>query len=148
MNFNLTSRLKRCSPWAMGQTPRSPPQHGERPLRGVCTILWVKPKLILLWHWFQESSKLLHELSIEESYIETRSSSFNLGCVIGWYVGPSGVRALPLAAGINAGGHYFGPSGVCELPLAAGINVGGHYFRYIGPSGAVQTVSDSRRPLF
>ena len=23
-------------------------------------------------------------------------------------VGPSGVRALPLAAGINVGGHYFG----------------------------------------
>ena len=25
-------------------------------------------------------------------------------------LGPSGVRALPLAAGINEGGHYFGPS--------------------------------------
>ena len=25
-------------------------------------------------------------------------------------IGPSGVRALPLAAGINEGGHYFGPS--------------------------------------
>ena len=24
--------------------------------------------------------------------------------------GPSGVRALPLAAGIYVGGHYFGPS--------------------------------------
>ena len=24
--------------------------------------------------------------------------------------GPSGVRALPLAAGINVGGQYFGPS--------------------------------------
>ena len=46
-------------------------------------------------------------------------------------IGPSGVRALPLAAGINVGGHYkwhFGPSGVRALPLAAGINVGGHYF--------------------
>ena len=46
-------------------------------------------------------------------------------------IGPSGVRALPLAAGINEGGHYFaylGPSGVRVLPLAAGINVGGHYF--------------------
>ena len=45
-------------------------------------------------------------------------------------IGPSGVRALPLAAGINVGGHYkwhFGPSGVRALPLAAGINVGGHY---------------------
>ena len=41
--------------------------------------------------------------------------------------GPIGVRALPLAAGINVGGHYFGPSGVRALPLAAGINVGGHY---------------------
>ena len=31
----------------------------------------------------------------------------------------------------------FGPSGVRTLPLAAGINEGGHYFRYIilfGPS--------------
>jgi hypothetical protein len=44
-------------------------------------------------------------------------------------IGPSGVRALSLAAGINVGGHYFGPSGVRALPLAAGINVGGHYFR-------------------
>ena len=40
---------------------------------------------------------------------------------------------------------YDGPSGVRALPLAAGTNEGGHYF---GPSGAVQTVSDSRRPLF
>ena len=45
-------------------------------------------------------------------------------------IGPSGVRALPLAAGINECGHYFGPSGVRALPLAAGINEGGHYFRY------------------
>ena len=27
-----------------------------------------------------------------------------------------------------------GPSGVRALPLAAGINEGGHYFRYFGPS--------------
>ena len=27
-------------------------------------------------------------------------------------IGPSGVRALPLATGINIGGHYFGPSEV------------------------------------
>jgi hypothetical protein len=27
-----------------------------------------------------------------------------------------------------------GPSGVRALPLAAGINKGGHYFRYFGPS--------------
>ena len=45
-------------------------------------------------------------------------------------IGPSGLRALPLSAGINVGGHYkwhFGPSGVRALHLAAGINVGGHY---------------------
>ena len=62
------------------------------------------------------------------------------------------MRALSLAAGRNEGGHYFryfGPSGVRALPLAAGTNEGGHYFAYIfGPSGAVQTVSDSSRPLF
>ena len=49
-------------------------------------------------------------------------------------IGPNGVRALPLAAGINEGGHYFRyfcPSGVRALPLAAGINEGGHYFRYL-----------------
>ena len=52
--------------------------------------------------------------------------------------GPSGVRALPLAAGINVGGHYFryfGPSGVRALPLAAGIHIGGHYFRYFSTFG-------------
>ena len=38
-------------------------------------------------------------------------------------IGPSGVRALPLTADINVGGHYFGPSEVRALPLAAGINV-------------------------
>ena len=44
------------------------------------------------------------------------------------------MRALPLAAGRNKGGHYFiGPSGVRALPLAAGTNEGGHYFRYIFP---------------
>jgi hypothetical protein len=43
-------------------------------------------------------------------------------------IGLSRVRALPLAAGINEGGHYFGPSGVLALPLAAGINEGGHYW--------------------
>ena len=26
---------------------------------------------------------------------------------VGQKIGPSGVRALPLAAGINVGGHYF-----------------------------------------
>ena len=49
-------------------------------------------------------------------------------------IGPSGVRAMPLAAGTYEGGHYFryffGPSGVRALPVAAGTNEGGHYFRY------------------
>ena len=66
------------------------------------------------------------------------------------YFGPSEVRALPLAAGMNEGGHYWpeqsacaalgcrqkrrwplftiGPSGVRALPLAAGMNEGGHYW--------------------
>ena len=48
--------------------------------------------------------------------------------VFQYIFGPSGVRALPLAACINEGGHYFGPSGVRALPLAAGINIGSHYF--------------------
>ena len=44
------------------------------------------------------------------------------------------MRALPLAAGINEGGHYFryfGPSRVRALPLASGANEGGHYFRQL-----------------
>ena len=36
--------------------------------------------------------------------IQTGKESLNI------VIGPSGVRALPLAAGINEGGHYFGPS--------------------------------------
>ena len=31
----------------------------------------------------------------------------------------------------------FAPSGVRELPLAAGINVGGHYFRYFSTSSSL-----------
>jgi hypothetical protein len=68
-------------------------------------------------------------------------------------IGPSGVRALPFAAGMKEGGHYFRyffsflflpplfktTEGVdvgfhifawAPKPLAAGINEGGHYFRY------------------
>ena len=69
-------------------------------------------------------------------------------------IGPSGVRALPLAAGINVGGHYFryfGPSGVRALPLAAGINVGGHYFRYWSERSACAALgcwNTHRWPLF
>ena len=51
-------------------------------------------------------------------------------CNSKFHLGPSGVPARPLAAGINVGGHdkwHFGPSGVRVLPLAAGIDVGGHY---------------------
>ena len=66
------------------------------------------------------------------------------------YFGPSGVRALPLAAGINVGGHYFryfGPSGVRALPLAAGTNEGGHYFAYIFPLvvGVTTVIQNHRR---
>jgi hypothetical protein len=45
-------------------------------------------------------------------------------------IGPSGVRALALAGGVNVGGHYFryfGLSRVRALLLAAGRNEGGHY---------------------
>ena len=35
-------------------------------------------------------------------------------------VGPSGVRALPLAAGINEGGHYFR---YCQAQLQLAISV-------------------------
>ena len=65
-------------------------------------------------------------------------------------IGPSEVRALPLAAGINVCGHYFGPSGVHALPLAAGLNVGGHQFRYILVSSVCvrhRRLSDTMVPL-
>ena len=43
--------------------------------------------------------------------------------------GPSEVRALPLAAGINVSGHYWSERSAC----ASGQHSGGHYFRYFGP---------------
>ena len=33
-----------------------------------------------------------------------------------------------------------GPSGVCALPLAAGLNEGGHYFRYFSSSSSCYLV--------
>ena len=81
----------------------------------------------------------------------TGSNSVFVGLGIPWIIGPSGVRALPLAAGINEGGHYFGPSGAVQTvsdsrrPLLVRaalcrrcLTAVGHYF---GPSGAVQTFS-------
>ena len=47
--------------------------------------------LHIYWHGFQS-----HILNIPQS-VEAHISR----------IGPSGVRALPLAAGINEGGHYF-----------------------------------------
>ena len=41
-----------------------------------------------------------------------------------------------------------GPSGVRALPLAAGINEGGHYFRYFGPSVLRAPAEQLRWPLF
>ena len=38
-------------------------------------------------------------------YVFRSVHSWSLGCLINF--GPSGVRALPLAGGINEGGHYF-----------------------------------------
>ena len=38
------------------------------------------------------------------------------------------------AIGESKFGLRIGPSGVRALPLAAGINEAGHYFRYFGPS--------------
>ena len=39
-------------------------------------------------------------------------------------IGPSRVRALPLAAGINEGGHYWSERSAC----ANSQHLGGHYF--------------------
>ena len=55
-------------------------------------------------------------------------SFYSLPFILSISFGPSGVCALPLAAGINEGGYYFGPNGVRALALAAGINKGGHYW--------------------
>jgi hypothetical protein len=63
-------------------------------------------------------------------WITTLIGNFTINQSIKNYIGPSRVSALPLAAGINVGGHYkwqFGPGGVRALPLVAGINAGGHY---------------------
>jgi hypothetical protein len=39
----------------------------------------------------------------------------------------------------------FGPSGVCALPLAAGINEGGHYFRYFYFLGVTTAIQNHKR---
>jgi hypothetical protein len=45
--------------------------------------------------------------------------------------GPSGVRALPLAAGINVGGHYKWYFWSERSACASGQHLGGLYFAYI-----------------
>ena len=49
-----------------------------------------------------------HLLSLEDRQTVPRASgTFNFVCIFRLETfGPSGVRALPLAAGINVGGHY------------------------------------------
>ena len=54
--------------------------------------------------------KLVQIISGKEAY--PAKLAFNIGFKE-TNIGPSGVRALPLAAGINEGGHYFGPSVLC-----------------------------------
>ena len=53
---------------------------------------------------------------IEQLFLSERSACAALGCwhkpkwplfLIFFFFGSSGVRSLPLAAGINEGGHYF-----------------------------------------
>ena len=44
--------------------------------------------------------------------------------------------------------HLIGPSGVRALPLAAGINEGGHSFRYFGLSVLRAPAEQLRWPLF
>ena len=46
------------------------------------------------------------------------------------YFGPSEVCTTSGAIQVSHYFRYFGPSGVRALPLAAGRNEGGHYFRY------------------
>ena len=48
-------------------------------------------------------------------------------------IGPSGVRALPLAAGINEGGHYFRyifPLGTAIIKTPEGVIVGFQIFAW------------------
>jgi hypothetical protein len=70
-------------------------------------------KICKIMHWGEESSPKIKEsqyrcITIIEEEI---------------YLGPSGVCALPLAAGIKLG---IGPS---EVRATSGQHLGGHYFR-------------------
>ena len=53
-----------------------------------------------------------------------------------------------LVASFESFRALIGPSGVRALPLAAGINEAGHYFRYIGPSALRAPAEQLRWPLF
>ena len=57
--------------------------------------------------------------------------------------GPSGVRAPAVSTQVAT----IGPSGVCALPLAAGTNEGGHYFRYFSTFlvGVTTVIQNHRR---
>ena len=41
--------------------------------------------------------------------------------------------------------RFFGPSGVLALPLAAGTNEGGHYFRYIFGSSVLRAPAEQTK---
>ena len=52
-------------------------------------------------------------------------------------IGPSGVRALPLAAGINVGGHYFWYINLFLVSLATVVKIPegvvvGFFFKSVG----------------
>ena len=49
----------------------------------------------------------LQTLHFTSPHSNTAKRGSRLCCVVFFIFGPSGVRALPLAAGINEGGHYF-----------------------------------------
>ena len=56
--------------------------------------------------------------------------------------------AQSLAREFGPLGVHVGPSGVRALPLAAGINEGDHYFRYFGTSVLRAPAEQLRWPLF
>ena len=73
-------------------------------------------------------------------------------CIQTWVVGKIIIRELSSTfLDTMALKHFlstkdFGPSGVRALPLAAGINVGGHYFRYCqNPNSTNSSIQQSLR---
>jgi hypothetical protein len=96
---------------------------------------------ICLIDQFGRSSNVLHHMCVHWTKIPP--CSFRLICL--QKIGPSVVRALPLAAGINEGGHYFAYILVRAKCVRQRSALRCHYFAYFNPLLVLTAVIQNHR---